>query len=368
MQKTILNLKIGRFLCISLLLFFSFFKATGQIILQDQPVMIKPEAFFIAGVTDERAVKHTIGQLIVKEAGDKVVLRSTDLKDGAAIALGHFLKQNLVRNTSLMPVVIGIRELDIRESVQKESRETGSSIAGHIKLSLSFGLQKDYGLEHLVSYQGSMKYTRYGAGQAAIDEYLRSIINGSLDYLNRWMKSNSPVNRKLAKNVKLSFADFTEAPEGDTIYYSAKRPLTWPDFQSRAKPIGIYAAQVIPGIGYTQQAQMDKGTIEVKIIMKTYLPKSASRANYSVRDAYSLNHEQRHFDIAKIIAEQFKEKMLSQSLTPDTFEAAINMQYLDSYRDLDAMQRAYDTETRHGTDRSAQANWNDKIDKALSAP
>jgi hypothetical protein len=368
MEKTILNLKIGRLLCISLLLFFSFFTATGQIVLRDQPVRITPERFFIAGVTDERAVKNTIGQLIVKASGDKVVLRSTDLKDGAASALGHFLEQNLVRNSFLLPVVIGIRELDIQESVQRESSQTVGSIAGHIKLSLSFALQKNYGLEHLVNYKGSMKYTRYGAGQAAIDEYLRGIIKGSLDYLNRWMKDNSPVNRKLAKNVRLSFEDFIEAPEGDTIYYSRKRPLTWPDFQSRARPIGIYAAQVIPGIGYTQQAQMNKGTIEVKITMKTYLPKSASRANFSVRDAYSLNHEQRHFDIAKIIAEQFKEKMLAQSLTPDTFEAAINMQYLDSYRDLDAMQRAYDTETRHGTDRSAQANWNDKIDKALAEP
>jgi len=365
MQKTILNTQAGRLLCLSFLVFLSFFKADGQIVLHDQPVMLKPELFFIAGVNDERADSSTIGKLLVKEAGDKLSLQATDLKDGAGVAIGRFLRRNLQNNHSLKPVVIGIRELDIQETAQKETAQTGSSIDGQIRLSLSFSLRKDYGLEHLVNYKGSMKYTRYGAVNAAIEEYLRSILTGSLGYLNTWMKNNSPVNRKLAKFVKISFTDFTEKPEGDTIYYSAKRPLTWADFQSRSKPYGRFEAQVIPGIGYTQQAEIDKGNIEVKIAMKAYLPKSASRANDNSKDDYTLNHEQRHFDIAKIIAEQFKQKILAKVLTPDTFEAALNMQYLDSYHDLDAMQRAYDAETRHGIDRAAQAAWNKKIDNAL---
>jgi hypothetical protein len=366
MQKTILNLKAGRFLCVLLLLFFFSFEVNSQIVLNDQPVGLKPETFFIAAVTDERADKTTIGQLVVKEPGDKIILQATNLKAGAAVAIGKFLQDNLPQNHTLRPVVIGIRELSILETPQKETAQTGSRVDGRIRLSLSFGLQKDYGTEHLVNYKGSMQYTRYGAGSAAIEAYLRNILKGSLDYLDNWMKNNTPVNRKLAKSVKLSFTDYQEKPEGDTIYYAANRPLTWNDFQSRARPMGVFAAQVIPGIGYTQQAQMDKGMIEVTINMKTYLPKSASRANYSTRDAYALNHEQRHFDIAKIITEQFKKKLLAKPLTPDTFEAVINMQYFDSYRDLDAMQKAYDTETKHGIDRIAQAAWNSRIDKELN--
>ncbi|MDB5009909.1 MAG: hypothetical protein JWQ06_698, partial [Mucilaginibacter sp.] len=80
---------------------------------------------------------------------------------------------------------------------------------------------------------------------------------------------------------------------------------------------------------------------------------------------YALNHEQRHFDIVKIITEQFKQKVLAEKLTPDTFEAFINMQYLDSYRDMDAMQKAYDKETSHGINRFVQTEWNDRIDKEL---
>ncbi|WP_142528273.1 DUF922 domain-containing protein [Pedobacter westerhofensis] len=362
MQKIISKLKADRFLCISLLLLFPFFKLSGQIILHHQAGLIKPKAFFIAGINDERADKSRLGQLLVRDLEGRAMLRTTDLEGGAAAAIGEFIRHSLPQDHSLKPVVIGIKELCVQESQQ-----TGGNVKGMIKIRLSFGLQKDYGTEHLVDYQGGLQYTRSGAGTAAIEEYLRGILKGSFDYLDKWMKDNSAVNRKLAETVKISFRDYMENPEGDTIYYSFMRPLKWSDFQSRSQPSGIFEAQVIPGIGYTQQAQVDKGTIEVEIVMKTFLPKSACRANYSGRDEYTLNHEQRHFDIAKIIAEQFKDKIKSRQLTPDNFEAIINMQYLDSYRDMDAMQKAYDTETRHGTDRAAQSAWNSKIDKFLSA-
>ena len=67
----------------------------------------------------------------------------------------------------------------------------------------------------------------------------------------------------------------------------------------------------------------------------------------------------------KIISEQFKQKILAKPLTPDTYEAIINIQYLDSYRDMTAMQKAYDKETAHGMNRIAQEAWNQRIDKEL---
>jgi hypothetical protein len=41
------------------------------------------------------------------------------------------------------------------------------------------------------------------------------------------------------------------------------------------------------------------------------------------------------------------------------------MQYLDSYRDMYAMQKAYDKETRNGRNEYAQSKWNNDIDKGL---
>ncbi len=98
--------------------------------------------------------------------------------------------------------------------------------------------------------------------------------------------------------------------------------------------------------------------------MTTYVAKSDSWVG-NLRDDYGLNHEQRHFDIARVITRQFQKKISAAGLTPDTYEAFISMQYLDSYRDMNALQKAYDKETRHGINEQAQSVWNKKIDEML---
>ncbi|HEY0176726.1 MAG TPA: hypothetical protein VGC08_10130 [Pedobacter sp.] len=364
MQKTILNKHVSLLLSIFIsLTLFTSITAYGQIILTDEPVPFKPKEFYIAGITDERTDKSAAA-LILEPEGKTVVrtvtLQPSDLQGGAYAAISRFIEHNLSKDKFLRPVVISIKEFKLTESAA-----AGGNADGRIKLHLSFGLQKNYGTEHLVDYNGGSHYIRDGANIAAIERSIRGVLNTGLVYFNDWMNMNAGTNRKLAKNVQISFTDYMEKPEGDSIYYSANRPLTWADFQSHTKPSGIYEALVMPGFGYEQRAEVAKSVIHVNITMKTYLPKSAGWVNYSGRNDYNLNHEQRHFDIVKIISEQFKQKILAAGLTPDTYEAFINIQYLDSYRDLDAMQSAYDKETGHGVNRSAQTMWNDRIDREL---
>lgn len=336
------------------------FKTFAQLILSDEPILLKPKEFYVAAVNDERNDKPLL-QLIIKDPAGKLVSQAVDLLGGIPVSIRRFIEHNLSKDKTLRPVMISIKEFKMIETVLTDGR-----IDGHLKLHLSFGLQKPYGTEHLVDYDGGLHYIRDINNSATTEHSLRGILTASLVYFNDWVKANADTNRKLAKGVQLSFTDYTEKPEGDTIYYSFKRPLTWADFQSRIRPTGFFEAQVMPSIGYDQQAEMIKGIIHVKIAMKAYVPKSACWVNYSGRDDYTLNHEQRHFDIVKIISEQFKQKILSGQLTPDNFEAIINMQYLDSYRDMDTMQTAYDKETHHGTNKYVQSMWNDRIDKELA--
>jgi hypothetical protein len=84
------------------------------------------------------------------------------------------------------------------------------------------------------------------------------------------------------------------------------------------------------------------------------------------RDAYSLNHEQRHFDIAKLVAEQFKQQVHPDSLTAEDHKSILHWKYLDAYREMNRLQEQYDDETGHGTNATEQARWNRYIDRALS--
>jgi len=318
-------------------------KAFGQHALGDEPVPFKPAGYYIAALTDERAEKTAI-------TGDITMA-----------SISQYFAHNVQKNTSQIPVVITVKVFSVTEIPY------GKGVDGRITLQLSFGLEKNYGVEPLTAYSGALNYKRSAGNATAMDRDLRSILKASLVYFNNWIQSNRDLNRKLAKNVKINFTDYTEYPEGDTIYYSAKRPLTWSDFQSKNRPSSKFMALVMPSLGYTQEARLVNGTIEVKIAVKAFLPKSACYADAMGRNDYALNHEQRHFDIVKIISEQFKQQILAKPLTPDTFEAIINIQYLDSFRDMNAMQKAYDQETSHGLNHVAQEAWNRRIDKELKS-
>lgn len=342
---------------------FRYSKASAQITFKDEPIQLKKQTFYVAQVSDERKVKAPIAQLATKTGGNNIHVVPANLEADPAQALGRYLSRNLSIDKSRWPVIIQVKDLKIIESAAVDGR-----IQGEISLVLSFGLEEAYGFEHLLDYPGRLHYVRSIDNSGSIERNLRSMINGGLIYLNDWITENAQTSVKLAKNVQIRFSDYSQKVEGDTIYYSPNRPLTWADFQSTLRPSGPYQAAVMPSIGYTEEAKVEHGIVEVNIAVKAYVPKSACWASPTGRDDYALLHEQGHFDIVKIIAEQFKRKMLAKKLTPDDYEAAINMQYLDSFRDMNTMQKAYDSETAHGQNRLAQDQWNVRIAQALNQP
>ena len=87
-------------------------------------------------------------------------------------------------------------------------------------------------------------------------------------------------------------------------------------------------------MGYRMRHEsINNGIIDLKLEMKVCLPKSACWVRDGSRNNYTLNHEQRHFDIVEIIAEQFKTKILQENLPVNNFDGPINVDYLDAIRD-----------------------------------
>ena len=338
------------------------YKFPDTLVLRNEPFPVKPSNYYVASVTDSRLQKCAIAKVMVKTTGGKLSPQNIDLQGGASLSVTKFIQNNLSKDESLQPVVIDIKDLRLTESPLDNNR-----VEGQIKINFSFGLQKEYGTDALVTYEGGMHYIRPADNMAEIEPQLRKTLVNSLVFFNKWIKTNTLSHIKLAKKIKISFKDYTELNEGDTIYYAVNRPLTWADFKSNYKPRGTYAAEVMPSIGYDQHSSVNDGIVYVDIAIKTFLPKSTCWVNSFSKDDYTLNHEQRHFDIVKIVAEQYKRKILSANLTPDNYEAFINMEYFDAYRSMNKMQKAYDEQTRHGRDQGAQFSWNDRIDKELQS-
>lgn len=346
-----------------LFLFFAAFKYVQKvttIVLVDERLPFSPREFYIAGVKDARLAHIPVASLITWNASNLPVKQAADLQDGPAAAIQQYLARNLPRDTRLWPVMISIKDLKLTEVVS-----SGNQVSGELAVKFLFDLQQADHQAPLTDYTVNIHYER-PAGQTGVAELMiRRSINEALQHFNTWITQQAGSNILLAKAVKVTFTDYAEKTEGDTIYYAANRPLTWADFRGRPMQNG-FEAEVFTSIGYTESTAVINGIVQINMVLKVDISKSDCWVREgSQRDAYTLNHEQRHFDIEKLVSEHFKQKIMALQLPVENYDGPINIEYLETLREATRMQKQYDDETRHGTDHQAQSRWNEKIDKAL---
>ncbi|MEZ2336167.1 hypothetical protein AB6735_11055 [Mucilaginibacter sp. RCC_168] len=334
-------------------------KATDPIVLNNERLPVSAKEFYVAGVIDNRTDRTAVAWLLPPGPGNAVKY-AIDFKGGALAAIRQFVTAALPPDKTLRPVMIHLEKFKLDETPLP-----GNHVEGKVKVSLSFYLQRDGQNIHLTDYNGSAGYNRYVNQEVDVEMVLRHALEYGLTFFNTWINKEAGTNIKLAKGVKIIFTDYTEEPEGDTIYYSSKRPLTWDDFKAKPVNNSRFGAEVLPSIGYSEDVSVSKSMVNVHLGLKAFLPKSACWVKPDSKNAYSLNHEQRHFDIVKIIIERFKQKLKAEKYTVDNYDGPINVQYLESFHEMNVMQEQYDTETAHGMNMAAQEEWNKKIDKEL---
>jgi hypothetical protein len=346
------------------ILFFSAFipfcRQNSEIILHDERSNFTPKDFYIANIIDDRDNRRAIAWLL--PFGNTEAQTQTypvDFQGGFA-AVKRFIENSMPQNTALQPIMVHVKKFRVTEFAAPNGLT-----AGKAELAISFDLQQGDEIQHLVDYAGNADYTRTPGPAQDIEPTLRKMLQGGLSYFNTWISKQAGSDVRLAKSVKVSFSDYSEKSEGDTVYYSVSRPLTWDDFKGGI-PNSRYAAEVSPTIGYSEQTDIKDGIIRLHLEIKVCLPKSACWAKEGVRgDAYTLNHEQRHFDLAKIAAAHFVQKIKSEDLAVNNYDGPINVDYLDAYRQMDTLEKKYDKETTHGLDHLAQDTWNERIDREL---
>ncbi|WP_259071391.1 hypothetical protein HDF24_10350 [Mucilaginibacter sp. X4EP1] len=337
------------------------FGQNQEIVLKNERIDIKPQRFYIKNITDERADKATVLLTGTNSSTHQQEKYTADFKGGTLLAVQQFIAFNdlNIKNTGFS-LIVRIKKFSDTEVV------AGNKVQGHILLTISFDADRgEDEVLHLTDYNGHADYTRGTGPVQNVEPILRQILASSFLYIDTWMNREVERSIKLATAVKVIVTDYTEKPEGDTIYYNAKRPLNWSDFQSKTGS-SKFDAEVFPTMGYDEQTEVIKGTVVIHIAMKVSLPKSACWVKGDGQSSYALNHEQRHFDIAKIAAIYFEQKLNSAHLPVNNYDGFINVDYLDAYREMTDMQKKYDEETRHGSDESAQHRWNDLIDSELT--
>lgn len=334
------------------------------LVLSLQKLEITPKEFYINQVTDERPEQKAVAWIYPPtnlNLKQKPNLQAVDLKGGGLNAIQNFMWQSLPQNKKLRPVLVHLKECRVIESLLAPGR-----VEGKVALSLSFDLITNNDPVYLTDYRIDTEYTRSDTQMNVPASVLSSSLAAALKYLNTWMNSQANDNPKLAREVKVTFKEYQEKPEGDTIYYAVNRPLKWADFQEKA-PNSKYAATVFPSFGFEEKSEIANGVIRIRLEMKTYVPKSACWAKESNRDDYALNHEQRHFDVVKIVEKRFEQKIRAAKLPVTNCDGIINFEFYESFREMNHLQDQYDDETQHGLNTFQQEQWNKKIDQDLAA-
>ncbi|GGK66097.1 hypothetical protein GCM10011405_12560 [Rufibacter glacialis] len=334
------------------------------------PIQLKQEVlpfgtqeFHIKGVVDERENKKAVAFLLPLAPAAGTTPQPVDLQNGSVAALETYIQQSLKQNQKLRPVVLRLKEFQLTEAPAEKGR-----VAGKAKIAVAFAVRREGKLLHLFDYAGSASYSRPTTGPLTmVEPLLRRMVAGSLRYLTTWVEQEAPHNEKLTHTIKVHFEDYLRHQDDDTLFYDPNRPLTWNDFQGGSRVSGSFAASIFPGLSNDIQATVQDGVVHVLVSTKPYILRNLSKILPSAKTAYSLNHEQRHFDIVKLVSEHYKQRLKPEKLTLEDYESQVKYQYLEALWEMDRLQKQYDGETGHGTNTSAQSRWDKKIDDELRA-
>ncbi|MFY7911013.1 MAG: DUF922 domain-containing protein [Emticicia sp.] len=325
--------------------------------LNPEKVSFKP-SFNIVDVVDARPQRENIGQAFVSAAQKDPI----NFKAGTETAIKRFLTQSLPNKEAQL--LLRYRILDLKIS---ESKLPNGNFSGQIQLKVAFDRigKKDTVLLTETSTSTTFVRSDIQMPNAKYESILSSLLGKSLEYFDKWLTLNGSKHEALIKGVKIIFMPENDANDNDTIYHHTRK-VNWDDF--RGKPTNTrYGAAIFANFAYGASFQVIDNYIVAKISTKTYMVRGMSWMQPNALSDYALAHEQLHFDIAKVITERFKKKILAmQADLIIDLNSMIQYEYLESYREMNQLQKQYDNETNHSISRQNQAAWEAKVRRWLN--
>jgi hypothetical protein len=350
-------MKILRFL-LFLLCFTNYFNLFSQKLINlNVEKMRFSTDFSIENVRDLRPNKENFGSIFVASNEKQMI----SLKGGIENATRKTLSQIIPNHKS--QILLSYNILDFKIS---ETRQSNGTISGQLSLKIAFERIGKRDTVRLTETTTSTTFIRSDNQMPAgkYESIVTSLFTKSLEYIDKWLFVNGGKSEALVKGVKIVFLPETTENTGDTICYHSRK-VTWEDF--KGKPTNShYGAAIFTNFAYDASFRIIDGYIVATVQTKTYMVRGMSWVTPAAHDAYSLSHEQLHFDITKLVVERFKKKIaaMQADLVID-LNSMIQFEYLESYREMNKLQNQYDYETQHSINRRIQAEWEEKVAKWL---
>ena len=166
--------------------------------------------------------------------------------------------------------------------------------------------------------------------------------------------------------IKIIFVEDArpEDEASDTLFYH-QRPVQARDYRGAARTGGRNDAVSFTSFAFDGSTRRFRDTLEITLVLQVFWVKSASWSRTMPPSQHTLEHEQIHFDITRLVAERFRKKIMRLPLTIDDHDSRIQFEYLESFREMNRMQEAYDDEVHSGQNVARQQEWRRKIRQEL---
>jgi hypothetical protein len=349
----------------SKLLLFSLLCQTSILFAQDEVKYVKlikektPQRFqnyHITAVRDDRTDTSNIGIIHGGLSGKKnIVLK---LQPGLQASLKDFIKNCYTQDNATTSVELHIDSL--------RATHTRLGLKSRIDLSLSISFYSDG--EKITDYNGNGYSEGVGDPAKPVEEMIRKNLQYGLQHFDEWWAKNKDqyfASSKAPVSVTVEATMATTIPDNDVIIYSFNRPLQLNDFAGQVDDLSLASAVTYSGIQIRSHSETKDGRAIVQVQIIPYFNKSRSWCRKASRNAKTLLHEQKHFDITALKACELMDTIRHFNFTAN-FEKELDQLHKQNEIEWDRLQRDYDTQTKHGQVAAAQQKWNKWIQEELA--
>lgn len=160
----------------------------------------------------------------------------------------------------------------------------------------------------------------------------------------------------------LLFSVVLVSPSSKGLRYDEMPALTWKDFKGNPDKKSSYFANTSSGFEFTVAIEGE----QIKIFLPCYFHPNESWVKKEKETPELLEHEQLHLDITELNVRKMRKAFLKLKGLKVSEINAQSKKIVGIYsKESDQMQKDYDKETNHSINKTAQSNWEKRVEEEL---
>ncbi|WP_341224453.1 hypothetical protein [uncultured Arcticibacterium sp.] len=352
-------LRKSHYLFILLLLSCIGLKAQMTLSLKTKDYGFGENGYYYGEVIDKRASKYFLGKLYTRN-GTKSDL---EIRSGTERAFLNQTEDNFQKRSNGVVLIAEITDLAFTET-----RNNSGLINGRANMNLNIYSVHEGDTSLLCKPYSSSRYQRTlnNLKEESFEPILNQMWFSCLEFADNYIKLNKSRIEAFNEGVDIIIKPYETRNNRDTVHYNSRK-VTWNDFKAPPRMGSRYAAAIFPTIALGSKLTIRNGRLTAIISPQVFMIQSQSWAKGEAKNKESLEHEQIHFDITKVVMDRLIMKLRNiQATTMDDLNSYIQYEYLEAFREMNKLQEAYDAESNHNLNKVKQAEWARRVSGWLS--